>query len=142
MEEEEVRVPLSSWVRNCRKKLEHKKNNGTQLKGRRQFVIDVEPCPQALFMALCKLIGVESSNFRRSSSEVICWQSKEARQLDALLGPGWDRKEVLTDNVPDGNLSLNTKLAVPISIEWNKTEEKLQLILIFVLQNKHNVIVG
>ena len=86
--------------------------------------------------------GVESSNFRRSSSEVICWQSKEARQLDALLGPGWDRKEVLTDNVPDGNLSLNTKLAVPISIEWNKTEEKLQLILIFVLQNKHNVIVG
>jgi len=54
--EEEVRVPLSSWVRNCRKKLEHKKNNGTQLKGRRQFVIDVEPCPQALFMALCKLI--------------------------------------------------------------------------------------
>ena len=97
MEEEEVRVPLSSWVRNCRKKLEHKKNNGTQLKGRRQFVIDVEPCPQALFMALCKLIGVESSNFRRSSSEVICWQSKEARQLDALLGPGWDRQEVLTD---------------------------------------------
>ena len=47
-------------------------------------------------MALCKF-GVESSNFRRSSSEVICWQSKEARQLDALLGPGWDRKEVLTD---------------------------------------------
>ena len=40
----------------CRKKLEHKKNNGTQLKGRRQFVIGVEPCPQALFMALCKLI--------------------------------------------------------------------------------------
>ena len=32
-------MPLSSWVRNCRKKLEHKKDNGTQLKGRRSLLL-------------------------------------------------------------------------------------------------------
>jgi len=58
------------------------------------------------------------------------------------LVKGWDVKQVLTDGIPDGCLHLNTTMAAPIILDYNKHEDELQVNLLFVLKNQNNVVVG
>jgi len=90
--EKEVPVPLACWVLFLRERLEHLKGNATKLQrgGRRQIVIQLRPCPEALFQALCDLIAVESAEFE-SHRNLLRWQASDARLLDSLFGEGVGR---------------------------------------------------
>jgi len=135
----DVVVSLCSFILALRRTFRRKRNNATKLKGKRRVKLVLEPCPSAVFVALAK--GCDITIPEQYTGQKL--RVADPRAMDYLLGLSWDNYPVLTDGVPDGWLALNTKLLnPPICWMWEDEDERLTIVIQFLLFNQSGHLVG
>jgi len=136
--EERVEVSLSSFVKYLRRTFQRKQNNATKLKGKRRVKLVLEPCPLNAFTALAKSCGLTIPAGYMGQKIRIA----DPHSMDYLLGRSWDYCAVLTDGQPDGWLALNDKLLNPPIFWMWEDNERLTIVIQFLLFNQNGHLVG